>query len=97
MLNILSPKALQALVNELKDLFMEAVKVATKTNESRLKSRKDAAKYVGLSVDILDKLAKEGLISPIKFDGVNKILYDIQDLDELIESNKLKNKYKRVV
>lgn len=96
MLNILSPKALQALINELKELFMEAVKIATKTNEGRLKSRKDAAKYIGLSVDILDKLAKQGMITPVKFDGVNKILYDVRDLDELIELNKLENKYSGV-
>lgn len=94
MLNILSQKALQELVNELKELFIEAVEVTVKANESRLKSRKDAAKYIGLSDDILDVLAKKGMISPVRFDGVRKVLYDVRDLDELIESNKLSNKYK---
>lgn len=52
----------------------------------RAKKRADAADYLGVSVDTIDELHKSGDLPKVRIRG--SVLFDVQDLDRLIEAGK---------
>ncbi len=54
---------------------------------TRLLNKKEAAKFLNISVGTLDHLKTEGEIAFVKIRGIYR--FDIEDLDKFIENNKL--------
>lgn len=55
---------------------------------SRWLTRKDAAHYAGISVDKLDDLAKDGVITKVKYNHAKngRVLFDKVSIDAYIKS-----------
>ena len=51
----------------------------------RLLTEQQAAQYLALSLDTIRRLRYEGTLPAVK---IRRVLYDIEDLDQLIERNK---------
>jgi DNA-binding transcriptional MerR regulator len=56
----------------------------------RLLTPGEASKYIGISERQLEYLRAEGVINQTRLPNTKKRLYDIVDLDQLIEKLKLK-------
>jgi excisionase family DNA binding protein len=54
----------------------------------RLFSFESAANYMGITTRTLARLVDKGAIRAIKLAGLRRILFDREDLDQLIESAK---------
>jgi hypothetical protein len=53
----------------------------------RLLDRSGAAQYLGVSVDIVDKLARRGAVRRLVLPGTRCVRFDLRDLDRFIDSN----------
>ena len=56
----------------------------------RLLTPREAANYIGISVRQLEYLTADGEIRQMRLPNTKKRLYDTLDLDEFIESSKIK-------
>jgi hypothetical protein len=62
--------------------------LATLEGDRRLKSRRDAAVYLGVSVGTLDQLLALRVLVPVRIPNVERTFVDVRDLDDLIERAK---------
>jgi excisionase family DNA binding protein len=56
--------------------------------EPRLLGREQAASYLGVGVDTVDRLRMRGELQPVGLCGLRRVLYDRADLDGLIERSR---------
>lgn len=56
--------------------------------QPRLLDRPQAARYLNLSVWSLIDLEAAGLLARVRIGEVRRVLYDVKDLDKLIEASK---------
>lgn len=54
----------------------------------RLYTIKETATYLGLGVFTIREMVWSGVLSPVQFCRGGKLLFDINDLDNLIDENK---------
>ena len=53
----------------------------------RLVDRSGAAEYLGVSVDIVDKLARRGAVRRLVLPGTRCVRFDLRELDRFIDSH----------
>ena len=58
----------------------------------RLMSFDASAKYCGLTGQSLRRLMSRGILRPVRIPTLRRVLFDKQDLDELIEAGKVGRK-----
>jgi hypothetical protein len=56
--------------------------------ETRLFSREETAVYLGTTPRSVDRLVNRGVLVPIRIPGLQRTLFDKQDLERLIESSR---------
>jgi len=56
--------------------------------QQRLMSFDASAKYCGLTGQSLRRLMSRGILRPVRIPTLRRVLFDRQDLDELIETGK---------
>jgi hypothetical protein len=54
----------------------------------RLLTVRDAGQYLGLSVRTIHSLRAAGHLHPVQLPGLTKLLFDVKDLDRLVDINK---------
>jgi hypothetical protein len=65
-----------------------AVRSLSERLECHLIGREAAANYLYMTTRSLDRLVDRGIFSPVHIPGVRRVLFDIKDLDELIDRGK---------
>ena len=60
--------------------------------QQRLLSFDACAKYCGLTGQSLRRLMSRGILRPVRIPTLRRVLFDKQDLDELIEAGKVGRK-----
>lgn len=59
------------------------------TSGPRLLGREQAATYLGVGTDTIDRLRLRGELQPVALCGLRRVLFDRLDLDRLIERSRL--------
>ncbi len=57
-------------------------------HHGRLKDRQDSSGYLHISARTLDKLVTRGVLKPVRLPGCRRVLFDVGDLDRLIDAGK---------
>lgn len=82
---------MSALTQEIQQAVREAFGALVKEGtlrEQRLKTKKEAARYLKLSERTVDDMLAQGEIPRVQREGGSRVMIDVQDLDRWIEDHK---------
>lgn len=88
-LDVLSPEMKEQLLSELSQVAVAGIKKALDSKEDRYLNAGQAAKHLNISPAIFIRLREEGNFKPIIYPGMVQPRYDIKDLDEFADRNKV--------
>jgi len=80
-------------INEIEPDKLDSILAAMNDRDPRLLSKKEAAKYLGISTQLLDAMAggRVKTKAPKSMKIAGRILYDIKDLDKWIDTSPKRN------